>query len=105
MFNKLYAHFSDHIVNDQHGFVKERSTQTNLLEYVNNLVKFIANRGQVDTLYTDFSKAFYKVSHSMLLQKLKVYGINGSRFDWFRSYLLDRKQFVVIGNAKSRVSI
>lgn len=52
VFNKEYAHFSHHIVNDQHGFVKGRSTNTNLLEYVNSLVKFISNGGQVDTLYT-----------------------------------------------------
>jgi hypothetical protein len=38
----------------------------------------------------DFSKTFDSVDHDILLQKLQVYGINGSLLRWFESYLNDR---------------
>ena len=47
-------------------------------------------------LYLDFSKAFDRVPHHLLLQKMKVYGFNGSLLKWFTSYLSGRKQRVSI---------
>lgn len=38
----------------------------------------IINGGQVDTVYTDFSKAFDKVYHSILVEKLRILGFNGN---------------------------
>lgn len=44
------------------------------------------------------SKAYDKVNHSILLQKLYGYGIRGNAYKWFESYLNDRRQFVEISN-------
>ena len=41
-------------------------------------------------------KTFNTVDHKILLSKLEYYGIPGICNDWFKSYLLDRKQFVFI---------
>lgn len=38
IFNKLYEHVREHISSSQHGFVSGRSTQSNLLEYVNYII-------------------------------------------------------------------
>lgn len=71
IFGHLYKNVKGKISLFQHGFVAGRSTVTNLLEYVHNVVEAIANGGQIDTIFTDFSKAFDKVSHNLLLQELR----------------------------------
>lgn len=53
IFNRLYAHVREHIRPSQHGFVSGKSVQSNLLEYMNFIVKSISNGGHVDTIFTD----------------------------------------------------
>jgi hypothetical protein len=58
-------------INDgQHGFVEGRSTQTNLACYVDFISESVDSRTQVDSVYTDFSKAFDTVSHRLLIHKM-----------------------------------
>ena len=42
---------------------------------------------QADLLYLDFAKAFDTVDHSVLLAKLRLYGVKGQLFCWFKDYL------------------
>ena len=44
----------------------------------------------------DFSKAFDKVGHLRLLEKLKYYGIRGKTSACISSFLMDRKQIVLL---------
>jgi hypothetical protein len=46
----------------------------------------------------DFVKAFDKVSHAKLIQKLEAYGVNSILVKWIKSFLTGRKQRVVIGD-------
>jgi hypothetical protein len=94
----IYNHVKHAINPAQHGFMKNRSTQTNLVCYVDFISSIIDKQGQVDSIYTDFSKAFDSVSHRRLLHKIKNYGIHGHMYDWISSYLDGRKQRVVIDN-------
>ena len=82
------------ICKNQHGFGKGRSTTTNLTEYCSFLRQKLAVGCQVDSIYTDFSKAFDKVDHGLLLFKLYKLGIRGSVLSWIKSYLHDRTQVV-----------
>jgi hypothetical protein len=43
---------------NQHGFMKNRLTIMNLLEYASFVLNSIEDGNQVDSIYTDFSKAF-----------------------------------------------
>ena len=43
-------------------------------------------------LYLDFSKAFDKVPHDKLLQKLHSFGFNGMLHNWMSDYLSHRRQ-------------
>ena len=55
----------------------------------------------VDVTYFDYAKAFDKVSHRLLLVKLRAYGIDGKLLAWLAAWLEGRRQRVVVGNAKS----
>ena len=39
--------------------------------------------------------------HRLLLRKIKAYGIEGKLLAWIEAWLMDRKQRVVVGSAKS----
>lgn len=56
---------------------------------------------QYDVIYTDFSKAFDKISHKILLYKLAAYGITCPLLEWLKSYLTGREFFVVINGFRS----
>lgn len=101
VFNKLFDNVKSNIHHSQHGFFQKRSTQTNLIEYVSYVADAIVAGGQVDTIYTDFAKAFDKVDHNTLMFKLKAFGLSDGLVQWFSTYLRDRSQFVIIGGAKS----
>ena len=50
-------------------------------------------------IYLDFSKAFDSVDHAILYQKLYAHGLRGSVLLWFKDYLTDRCQRVVLDNS------
>jgi hypothetical protein len=49
----------------------------------------------------DFSKAFDKVTHSLLQHKLDHHGIRGKTGEWIKTFLSDRSQSVVIEGESS----
>ena len=54
----------------------------------------------------EFSKAFDKVSHSLLQHKLDHYGIRGKTCEWIKTFLSDRSQSVVIeGESSDKIPV
>ncbi|CAB4043417.1 Hypothetical predicted protein, partial [Paramuricea clavata] len=96
VFDKFFPFIASRVYHLQHGFMKGRSTVTQLLEIVHLLTKSIDEKGQTDIAFLDFSKAFDSVSHLSMMDKLYAAGIRGSLLKWFGSYLHDRKQRVVL---------
>jgi ribonuclease P/MRP protein subunit RPP40 len=41
----------------------------------------------VDVIYLDFQKAFDKVPHALLIDKIKVTGIDGKLVNWLENWL------------------
>jgi hypothetical protein len=80
----------------QHGFRKNRSCETQLLEFIDDVTKNMENSFQTDVLIMDFSKAFDKVSHNLLTHKLNYYGIQGKTNTWIHNFLSNRTQAVLL---------
>ena len=85
----------------QHGFTKGRSCLTNLISFYDLVTRLVDEGKAVDVVYLDFSKAFDTVSHSILLQKLAVRGLDRYTLGWVRNWLEGRAQRVVVNGVKS----
>ena len=85
----------------QRGFRDRRSCETQLLEFVQDVVTYMQDGAQSDVCVLDFSKAFDKVGHQRLIEKLKWYGIRGSVNHWIADFLRNRTQSVVIEGVSS----
>ena len=60
---------------------------------------------QVDVVFLDFTKAYYRVSHDRILQKLCNFGISETLLNWSKFYLTNREQRVVIDGKSSTWSV
>ncbi|RNA04965.1 RNA-directed DNA polymerase from mobile element jockey-like, partial [Brachionus plicatilis] len=89
-FNKLIAP-------GQHGFVLKKSTITYLLETADRISEGIDNCWNVLVVFLDFAKAFDKVCHESLCNKVAAYDFEDRIVKWIRNFLLGRKQRVAIG--------
>ena len=94
---KLY----DLIRRSQHGFMRSKSTLTNLLAYLEDLTKIMDQGLALDVVYLDFSKAFDKVPIQRLLSKCSGLGIQGKLLEWIEKWLVGRKQRVVLNGEAS----
>eukprot|EP00061_Rhincodon_typus_P002486 g17699.t1 len=74
---KIYKHLeANRLISDkQYGFVLGWPCLTYLIEFFEEVTKMIAEGKAVDVVYMDFSKAFDKVPHGRLVQKVKSHGI------------------------------
>ena len=68
----LDKYFSDR----QFGFLKGRSTVTQLLSMLDDWTELLESGGKIDVIYTDLEKAFDKVPYRRLISKLHSYHVN-----------------------------
>ena len=89
---------SGFLPNGQHGFRSMRSTLTQLLSFWDTMLTNLEEGGGSDAIYLDFSKAFDKVEHGVLLHKLKEFGVTGQVGLWISAFLdsSSRQQAVVV---------
>lgn len=97
----INEHISTLVDDSQHGFIKGRSTITNLAEFTSCALINMEKRIQTDAIYIDIAKAFDSVDIKLLLHKLKIMQLNTQVLNWIESYLSDRQQIVKINGVKS----
>lgn len=100
---RIIEHLDTHnlIRDTQHGFRRQRSCVTNLLEFYNKMIEQYDENKAVDIIYLDFKKAFDKVPHRRLLNKISAHGIKGQVLNWIQAWLSDRQQRVVLNRKES----
>ena len=86
---------------NQHGFLPNRSTTTQLLNSLNDWSESLDNSETTDVIYTDLAKAFDKVAHGKLIRVLESFGITGKTLNWLRQFLTGRHQKVYVGTSES----
>ena len=86
---------------NQHGFRPGRSCLTQLLSHYDNIISLQEKGQNVDVVYLDFSKAFDKVDHNILLHKLDNLGIKGKTLKWIQQFLTNRSQRVMVNGKLS----
>ena len=101
--SNIMDHLEDHkILNSiQHGFSQKRSCESQLITAINDFSNCLNEKGQIDSILLDFSKAFDKVDHRGLLLKLERYGISGQFLKWMESFLFHRTQTVIVDGKES----
>ena len=74
-----YCNLQRKILTDsQHGFRTKRSCETQLILTLEDILKTTSKGKQIDIALLDFSKAFDKVPHQRLKNKLNCFGIRGN---------------------------
>ena len=96
VYNKISIYVNKYIINIQHGFLPGRSTCTDLVVYIDDIMSSLNKGLSVYAVYTDLTRAFDTVNICFLLRKLEGIGINGMQLKWFASYLTDRKHTVKV---------
>ena len=86
---------------NQFGFRKNCSTENALLKTVSEITSNLQNNETTISLFLDLRKAFETINHKILFEKLAKYGIRGPAFKLLKSFVSQRRQYVLVNEAKS----
>ncbi|XP_071947377.1 uncharacterized protein [Antedon mediterranea] len=111
LFIRIFEHFLTKWLNEdlstiidkqQFGNVKGISTSHYLIGLLHYLLSGLEKPGhKARILAVDFSKAFDRISHQVLISKMISIGVRKSIIPWFCSFLTCREQRVLYGSAIS----
>ncbi|MCG8034729.1 MAG: reverse transcriptase family protein [Candidatus Thiodiazotropha taylori] len=101
--SNIMDHFDTHCLLNpfQHGFRSKHSCETQLIGFTQELFDNLEAGRQTDLIVMDFSKAFDKVDHNLLVYKLFNLGVNLKTVNWITSFLHNRTQTVVVEGKQS----
>jgi len=101
----IYRHLLGNMLlsSTHHGFIKGKSTCTNLVEDVSDWTLAVQNRCGINVAYIYFSKAFDTVSYEKLFHCLYSYGIRDDLLRWLKNFLTGRTQQTRVGMALSEL--
>ena len=95
--SNLLSIIDEKLYNRQHGFRKGLSCETQLCATLHDILKATDTRLPVHAAVLDFTKAFDRVPHMMLMEKLrKIANIDDYMLCWIHDFLTNRTQRVVL---------
>lgn len=90
------------LIPNQFGFRKDKNLNDDLFLLTKGIHDAISRHKKPLLIFIDLAKAFDTVDRNLLLQKLKYVGVQGSSWNWFKSYLTERYQVVsVLGHTST----
>lgn len=102
---KLYAVFKPLIDMAQHGFNNLRNIQTNHLEAYDYISTSLGEGFEVDAIFFDFSKAFDKLDHLILIRKLFSYGFDVNIITTIITFITGRTYTVKMDGEVTDISL
>ena len=102
--HKCLYHFLDQneiLYNNQYGFRNNNSVIHALIDITEEIRNSLENKNYTCGVFMDLEKAFYTLNHTILLGKLKYYGVRGITNNWFKSFLEHRFQYTNIKECSS----
>ena len=97
-----YLEENDLMDKHQHGFRKKYSCETNLLDSWNYMVNQRDQGGGTTLAMVDYSKAFDKVPHHLMMSSIASLGIGGKVGRWLNTWITGRTQQVEVAGKLSR---
>ena len=107
IYSSIFSHLKEYNIlhKEQHGFQADKTCETQLIMTINNFANCLNENSQIDCIFLDFSKAFNRVPHNRLCEKLSYYGISDPLLLWIKHYLFNRDQRVIIDGSSSYPSV
>lgn len=101
--NQLVSYFEENnlFYKFQYGYRKYHSTEFAAAHFVDSILKNLDVDIKTISVYMDLSKAFDTLDYSILLYKLRYYGLSESALLLLKSYLSNRKQYIDFNGTKS----
>ena len=101
--DQMYEYFNQFnlLAEQQYGFRKQHSTEYAAIKLIDHVSKEMEAGKTPTSVYIDLSKAFDTLTFEVLSYKLKYYGVTDTAFDLLKSYLTNRKQYVVFDGCQS----
>ena len=103
----VFKHLYNHLRNNniltplQSGFIPGDSTVNQLTFLYNTVCRALDEGKEIRVVFCDIKKAFDRVWHAGLLHKLNACGVSDSLLNWFKDYLTQRRQRVVLPGVNS----
>ena len=104
---EIVNHLKEHLEGNgllsehQFGFRSNHSTSDQLILCYDEVTRHVDQHKMVDLIFFDYTKAFDKVCHKILLEKLSSIGVGVQLRRWIESFLTDRRMQVRVHGAVS----
>jgi len=98
IYKRLFDHLYNNVILNKHqyGFRSEVSTENASYILLNEILTALNNKQMVGGIFCDLHKASDCINHTVLLEKMKFYGISGEVYNLVKSYFDGRYQKVIL---------